>query len=184
MADDLDTITKLEIYKLVISRYRMMINEKESHSVSEIRQKVSPYTDFIKNLRERIINELPKYDYHSDFLTAVQKAISYVQRIHTCEFAFNFWVDFVEMDQLKIGTSMDKALLFAALLRSFESEDVRILVTKKGKVFVKFGWKTLSYFFVPESGSLLAGPDGLKIFTDDPLSYSFSDLAYENFEEQ
>ena len=183
MADDLNAKTKLEIYKLVINRYMDLINEKESCSISEIRQKVSPYNDFIRKMRDSILSDIAPYDHKRHFFTAAQRAMSYIRGVRTCEFAFSFWMDFNEMDKLKIATSMDKAILLAALLRSLESEDVRVLVTKKGRVFVRFLWNSTSHLFAPESGSLLLGKDSLKIFSDDPLAYSFNDLVYENYEE-
>ena len=183
MADDLNAKTKLEIYKLVINRYMDLINEKESCSISEIRQKVSPYNDFIRKMRDSILSDIAPYDHKRHFFTAAQRAMSYIRGVRTCEFAFSFWMDFNEMDKLKIATSMDKAILLAALLRSLESEDVRVLVTKKGRVFVRFLWDSTSHLFAPGSGSLLLGKDSLKIFSDDPLAYSFNDLVYENYEE-
>lgn len=184
MADELDDRTKLEIYKLVLGRYRSLIGEKESKSISEIRQRVSPYNDFIRGVRERLLQDIAPYSYNHHFLAAAQKAISYVGTIRTCEFSFNFYVDFREMDELRIGTALDKAMYLAAILRSLESEDVRVVVTRRGKAFVRYLYKDASFTFVPESGSVLSGEDSMKLFSEDPLAYSFSDLLYENYEDQ
>ena len=184
MADDLDAKTKLELYRLVINRYRDVINEKESCSISEIRQKVSPYNDFIRKMRDSILSDIVPYVHKKHFFSAAQRAISYVREVRTCEFAFSFWMDFKEIDELKIATSMDKAILLAALLRSLESEDVRVLVTKKGRAYVRFSWNGTTHLFAPDSGSLLLGKDSLDIFSEDHISYSFNDLVYENYEEQ
>jgi hypothetical protein len=184
MADELDAKTKLEIYKLVLSRYRALINERESKSISEIRQRVSPYNDFIRRLRERLLQDIIPYSYSHHFPMAAQKAISYINAIRTCEFAFNFYVEFAEMDDLRIGTAFDKAMLLAAILRAFESEDARVLVTRRGKPYVRFQSNGSSSIYVPDSGSVLAGEDAMKLFSEDPLSYSFSDLVYENHEDQ
>lgn len=175
---ELDEKTKLDIYRLVLNRYKDVINEKESHSISEVRQKVSPYNDFIRKLRERILERIIGYDYQKDFITAVQEASLYLRTIRTCEFAFAFWMDFEDMDKLKVGTAMDKAILFAALLRSLGSEDVRVVVTKSGKPYVRF---SAEYLLVPDTGSLLVGEDATEIFSKDPPSYSFNDLIYENY---
>jgi hypothetical protein len=183
MADDLDTQTKLEVYKLVLGRYRDLITEKESRSISEIRQRVSPYNDFIRRLRDSMLADTVPYVYKSHFFSAAQRAMAYVRNIRTCEFAFTFWMDFKEMEQLKIATAMDKAILFAALLRSFESEDAKVLVTKKGRAFVRFAWNGTQYLFSPENGSLLVGEDSMNAFPDDPVAYAFNDLVYENYEE-
>lgn len=184
MAEELDAKTKLDIYRVVIGRYKDLIGEKETRSISEIRQRVSPYNDFIRGLRSRLLQDIAPYSYNHHFLAAAQKAVSYVGGIRTCEFAFTFYVDFREMDELRIGTAFDKAMLFAAILRSLESEDVRVLVTRRGRAFVKYGYAGSSYLFVPSSGSVMAGEDAMKLFSEDPPAYSFSDLAYENFEDQ
>lgn len=183
MADDMDPKAKLEIYKLVLGRYKDLITEKESRSISEIRQRVSPYADFIRKVRDSFVSDMVPYVYDTQFFTAAQRAMSYVRGIRTCEFAFTFWMDFTEMDSLKFGTSMDKAILLAALLRSLESPDARVLVTKKGVPFVRFGWNGAQHFFSTDSGSLLMGADAMKLFADDPVAYAFNDLVYENYEE-
>jgi len=184
MAEELDPSTKLEIYKLVLSRYKDLITEKESLSISEIRQKVSPYNDFVRKMRDSLLIDMVPYDPRQNFLTGAERAMDLIRKIKTCEFAFTFWMDFKEMDSLKIATSMDKAILLAALLRSLESEDAKVLVTKKGRALVRFSYKGVPYLFVPESGSLLMGDDAMRLITDDPLAYAFSDLIYENYEEQ
>lgn len=184
MADELDPEIKLRIYTLVLGRYKDLISEKETRSITETRARVSPYNDYIRKMRERMLSDIVPYDPRRDFLVASGRAIDYVRSIRTCEFAFTFWMDFPEMEELKIGTAMDKAILLAALLRSFESEDARVLVTKKGRALVRFSWKGAPYLFNSGSGSLLAGEDASRLFTDDPVAYSFSDLIYENYEDQ
>ncbi len=184
MADELDAQTKLEIYKLVLSRYRSLISEKESLSISEIRQKVSPYNDFIRKKRDSMLADMVPYDSRNHFFIAAERAMDYVRKIKTCEFAFTFWMDFSEIESLKVATALDKAILLAALLRSFESEDARVLVSRKGRSFVRFSYKGSPYMFIPESGSLLMGDDAMKLLSEDPIAYCFSDLVYENYEEQ
>lgn len=183
MAEDMEPKAKLEIYKLVLSRYKDLISEKESRSISEIRQRVSPYNDFIRKMRDSFVSDMVPYVFSSQFFVAAQRAMAYVRNIRTCEFSFTFWMDFGEMDGLGFGTSMDKAILLAALLRSLESPDARVLVTKKGLAFVKFSWNAAQYVFAPENGSLLAGGDAMRVFADDPAAYSFNDLVYENYED-
>ena len=179
----MDAATKLEIYKLVLARYKDLINEKESRSISEIRQRVSPYNDFVRKMRDSMLTDMVPYVPKTQFFIAAQRAMSYIGSIRTCEFSFTFWMDFNEMDSLKFGTAMDKSILLAALLRSFESEDAKVLVSGKGKTFVKFSHGGTQYLFVTESGSVLVGDDSMKTFADDPVSYAFNDLVYENYDE-
>jgi hypothetical protein len=184
MAEDLDPGTKLEIYKLVLGRYKSLIGEKESLSITEIRQKVSPYNDYIRGLREAMLKDIIPYDPRLHFMSAAERAMDHVRRLRTCEFAFTFWMSFAEMERLQVGTAMDKAILLAALLRSFESPDARVLVSRRGRAFVRFSWKGTPYLFSPESGSLLAGDDAMSLLSADPIAYCFNDLTYENYEEQ
>ncbi len=183
MGEELDAGTLLAIYKLVLSRYKDLINEKESRSVSEIRAKVSPYTDFIRKKRDELMRDTAPYDYSRHFPTALNRSISYLRSIRTCEFAFSFWLSFEEMDSVKVATAMDKAILLAALLRSFESPDAKVVVTRTGRWFVGFSFNGLNHVVVPASGSLLTGEDATGLFAKDPQSYAFNDLAYENYEE-
>lgn len=184
MADDLGADTKLAVYKLVLGRYKDLISERESRSISEIRQRVSPYGDFVRKVRDRMLADMVPYDPGRNLMAAAERAMEYVRGIRTCEFAFTFWMEFAEMDSLRIGTAMDKAILLAALLRSLEAEDARVLVTRKGRALVRFFWKGEPHVFVPESGSLLVGRDAAGFPPEDPIAYSFNDLLYENYEEQ
>ncbi|MFH0737328.1 MAG: hypothetical protein V1827_01620 [Candidatus Micrarchaeota archaeon] len=183
MADELDAETKLAVYALALGRYKDLISEKESRNISEIRARVSPYNDFIRRLRDSFIADMVPYEPGRHFLDAAERAMDYVRRIRTIEFAFTFWMDFSEMEKLKVATAMDKAILLAALLRSLESEDARVLVTKKGKAMVRFTFKTASYMFLAESGSLLMGDDASRLVSDDPISYSFNDTVFESYDE-
>lgn len=183
MAEELDAETKLTVYALVLSRYKRLIGEKESRSISEIRHKVSPYNDFIRKKRDVFIRDMIPYNPATQFMYAAERAIDYVRKIKTIEFAFTFWMEFEEIDRLKVATAMDKAILLAALLRSLECRDVRVLVSKKGKPSVRFSWGNLTYIFIPESGSLLMENDALKFISNDPVAYSFNDLVYENYED-
>jgi hypothetical protein len=181
--EGMDTTSKLELYKLIVSRYKDLINEKESRSISEIRARVSPYNDSIRKTRDSMLKDMVPYVPKSQFFVAAERAMDYVRSIRTCEFAFAFWLDFSEMDSLKFGTAMDKSIYLAALLRAFGSEDAKVLVSRKGKAFVRFSYEAALYIFATESGSLLVGEDAMKVFAEDPLAYSFNDLVYENFEE-
>ncbi|MBI5228325.1 hypothetical protein HY988_07060 [Candidatus Micrarchaeota archaeon] len=183
MTDELDDKTKLSLYRLVINRYKNMVNEKESRSISEIRQLVSPYNPFIEKFRDTLISDIVPYVYQNHFFMAATKAISYVREIKTCQFAFNFWMSFEEMTSLRVGTAMDKAIFLAALLRAYGSENAKVIVSKKGKIYVRFAYEEKNYLVPAESGSLLSGDDTTLPFGDDPILYSFNDLVYENYED-
>lgn len=183
MPDEMDEKTKLKLYMLIVNRYKDMISKQEEHSVSEIRQRISPYDDQLKSIRDRLIKDIGPYEYDKHFFQAVQRILDYIRNIKTVRFLLTFWMSFEEIDELKVAGVMDKALLLAALLRSLDSKDVKVMVTKSEHVFVGFTWRGDNHLIVPESGSLLAREDSTKMFADDPLAYSFSDLFYESYEE-
>lgn len=183
MPGELDPETKLNIYMLMVNRYKDLIREKETKSVSELRQRVSPHGDQLKKIRKKLIPDTELFSYERDFQSAVQRAIAYMKEIKTCQFMIPFWMEFNEIDELKVAGVMDKAILMAALIRSFGSENALVKVTKKNKIYVAFSWHDSDYLFVPETGSLLAGDDANNAFRDDPVAYVFNDLTYENYEE-
>jgi hypothetical protein len=180
---DGDLETKLRIYSLIVNRYKDLIGEKEDRSISEIRQRVSPYNDFIKNLKERFIQDMKPYDYNKHFFSATQRVINYMREIKDCEFLITFWMTFEEMEQLKAADTMDKAILMAALLRSLGSEDAKVYVTHSKRVFVGFNWNKMPYLVDPRNSGMLSGPEADNAFIKDKLSYIFSDLHFESFEE-
>jgi len=182
---DSDLETKLRVYMLITNRYKDLIAEKEDRSISEIRQRVSPYNnEFLKSLKERLLRDMKFYEYNKDFFTAMQRALNYIREIHNFEFLITFWMSFEEIDQIKAADIMDKAILFAALLRSFDSQDARVYVTKSKRVFVGFNWNKMPYLVDIRSGSLIGGPDADNAFIKDPLAYVFSDLHFESFEDE
>jgi hypothetical protein len=183
MMDEPNDEKRLRLYELIMQRYKDLINEKEEKSVSQIRQKITPYDEYIKSLKEKLIEDLLPYEYDKHFFLAVQKTIEYVKKIETSKLGLTFWMDFEKIDEIKSAGAMDKALLLTTLLRSLDSKDAKVIVSKSGKIYVGFSWNEEKYLIVLDSGSLLAGEDSIKAFEADPMAYSFSDLFYESYEE-
>ena len=179
----IDNETKLKIYMLIVSRYKQSISEKEQKSITEIRERCSPYNDFIKKLKERLVGEVVNYSYEQDFLHAVERILEYSRSIKNFELLIQFWMNFEEIDEIKAANTLDKAILIVALLRVFCSEKARVLVTKNKRNYAGFEYKDKRYLITPETGSLLVGEDAEKIIQNDPLAYSFSDLLFESYEE-
>jgi hypothetical protein len=183
MMEEEKSDSTLKLYELIVERYKDTINSSEEKSVSEIRQKITPYEEYIKTLRDKLVEDLLPYEYQKHFFLAVQKTIEYVKKIETMKLGFTFWMDFEKIDEMKIASAMDKALLLTTLLRSLDSKDAKVIVSKSGKIFVGFSAQEENYIIVLESGSLLAGEDVAKAFEEDPIAYAFSDLFYESYEE-
>ena len=179
----IDNETKLKIYMLIVSRYKQSISEKEQKSITEIRQRCSPYSDFIKKLKERLVGEVINYSYENDFLHAVERVLDYARSIKNFELLIPFWMNFEEIDEIKAASPIDKAVLIVALLRVFGSESARVFVTKSKRNYASFEYKEKKYIIIPESGSLLVGDDADKTIREDPLAYAFSDLLFESYED-
>lgn len=172
---------KLKLYELIISRYREKIEESENRGISELRTRISPYNEFVKQLNERLCSELTPYEYEKHFPIAVQKAIEYIKSIKNIELPVTFWLEFETIDELKAGNLIDQALLLTSLLRSFGSQNAKIFITKSKKVYVGYSWKDEQYLINPESGSLLRGEDVQTVFFNDSVLYTFSDLCFETY---
>ncbi|MFH1221950.1 MAG: hypothetical protein V1492_02595 [Candidatus Micrarchaeota archaeon] len=176
----MDDRKRAAIYLLMLGRYKDLINEKETKTITEIRSLINPRHPFIEQLRKKMIPE--DYSYEKNFSTALSKAVEYMRAIETCEFAVSFWMTFEEMDKLEAADTPNKSLLFASLLRSFGAESTRVLVTKSGAYYVTFLYDGRNYLFSPKNNSLLAGDDVSKLLAEDSPRHSFNDVVYENFE--
>lgn len=175
-----DLETKLKLYTLIVSRYKDLISEKENRSISETRQRISPYSDFIKNLKSSFTG--PNYKYPDNFPSSLQKILDYVSSIKNFEFKLTFWLTFEEMDKLKAGDLLDKALLCASLLRSLDSENVKVVITTSNTPYVCFDWKSENHLINLSTTSLLKGNDVDEIFKKDKVVFAFSDLFFDQYE--
>lgn len=184
MEDEVESEIRLKIYELIISKYRDKIEESEHKSVSELRERISPHNEFVKQLNGRLSSGLEPYEYEKHFAAAVQNCLSYIKGIKNIKLPVSFWIDFETMDKLKAGDLTDQALLLVSLLRSFGSQTAKVIITKSGKVYVGYEWAGGQHLANPESGSLLSGDDVQKIFSADPMAYAFSDLYFESYGEE
>lgn len=174
----------LKIYELILSRYKEKIEENEHKSISELRSRISPYNDFVKQLNGQLCADLKPYEYEKHFPIALEKCIEYIRKMKNIELPVNFWMDFKIMDELKAGDVIDIALLLTSLLRSFDSPTAKMYITKTKKVYVGYEWKGEQHLINLESGSVLSGEDVQKTFADDPVVYAFSDLYFETCGEE
>lgn len=178
-----DNETLLRLYETIVQRYKSLISEKESRSITELRQRCSPYGDFIKKTREQLVKDINIYDYGKHFLQAVEKSLEHIREIKSFEPNLTFWLSFEEISEIKAASAFDKSLLLCALLRALGSESVRVAATKHGKNYVLFDYNNDKYAVSIENCSLLAGEDSMKPFAEDKMIYSFNDLMFESYEE-
>lgn len=180
---NIDAETKLKFYDLVVSRYKNIISEKESKSISDIREKCAPYSKFIEELTKQILHEIKDYEYENNFLQALEKVLEYIKTIRILDLNFDFWLSFEDIDKLKAATAIDKSMLLCSLIRYLGSENCIVVVTKSKANYISLEYKSEKYLINPVSGSILKGEDIMQLFQKDAMSYSFSDLSYESYEE-
>ncbi|MEM3075675.1 MAG: hypothetical protein QW590_02535, partial [Candidatus Bilamarchaeaceae archaeon] len=70
---------KLKLYLLILNRYKELINEKETRTIGEIKERIKPHHPFIENMKSSLI---PK-DYKCDFAVVLSKLLSFMSRIET-----------------------------------------------------------------------------------------------------
>lgn len=175
----MDDKKKIAIYLLMLNRYKEIINEKETKTITEIRSTVKPHQPFLEHLIKRILPEWPALGQ----LDAINRIIGYFKTIEMCEFTVTFWLKPEEIDELRVADSPNKALLFVAILRNLGIENTKIYITKSGAYYAGFSLDGKNYLFLPKNNSLLENEDIAKIFAEDPPSCAFNDIIYENFEE-
>ncbi len=175
----MDDRKKAAIYLLMLNRYRDMINEKETKTITEIRAMVAPHQPFVDSIIRRIIPEWPQCGKNA----ALERTIGYFRSIEACEFALTFWLKPEEMDELRVADQANKSILFASVLRSLDFDDTKVYVTKSGLYYVGFHLENKNYLFVARTNALVSGEGVSRILADDPPRYAFNDLVYEVFEE-
>ncbi|MGB9719477.1 MAG: hypothetical protein ACPL06_02695 [Candidatus Anstonellales archaeon] len=176
------TEKECELYRLIVMRYKELIEKSEDKTITEIRAMVSPYNDFVQKKKEELLSSLPSYNPEKDFFSAMQKAIEYIKSIENIEMPIKFWLGFEELDRLKAGDVYNQALLLASLFRALDGKDVLVYSTEKGNFYVGFSWQGLRYVVNPANGAMFIGEDIAKLFQEDKPMYSFSDLAFESFD--
>lgn len=181
---DLDSELRLKIYECILRRHQKLISEKEDISITDLRHRISPYTDFIRGLRIKLLKDLQPYEPKAHFFSALEKVLVYTRSIHPIQFSFNFWMDFGDIDSIKAAPVLDRTLLLAALIRSLEAENVKAILTRANKPYVHFEWNGERYLLDGATTSLLKGEDVQKPFANDPAAYAFSDLFFESYEEE
>jgi hypothetical protein len=176
---NMDDKKKAAVYLLMLNRYRDLINERETKTITEIRSMVKPRQPYVEILLKRIIPEWPQIG----AMEAIERLVGYLRSVETCEFALTFWMKPEEMDELRVADQANKSILFAAFLRSLGFEKVKVFVMKSGSYYVWFFLNNEEYLFLPKNNMLIKGEEISKLFAEDSPRYAFSDLSYESFEE-
>ncbi|MEM4336258.1 MAG: hypothetical protein QXY61_04585 [Candidatus Anstonellales archaeon] len=171
-----------ELYRLIVMRYKELIEKSEDKTITEVRAMISPYNEFIQKKKAELLSDFPSYDPEKDFFSIAQKAIEYIKGIENIEMPVKFWLSFEELDRLRAGNVYNQSILLASLFRALDGKDVLVYATEKGNFYVGFSWQGLRYAVNPENGAMFIGEDVSKLFQEDRPMYAFSDLVFESFD--
>jgi hypothetical protein len=180
-----DLKLQLELYKLVVERYKKFIEDSESKTIAELRQLVRPLDSTITELKISIQDRFHPYLYQDHFLKAVEAGLDIVFSWKTISMPVSFWVSFPDMARLKAADDIDRAILLCSLFRSLGSDNARVLIGKNKSAWVSFSFADKHYVVDIAHKSMNAfnpKDESLKQFMVGIL-YSFNDREYEDFSE-
>jgi hypothetical protein len=171
------------IYKMILDRYRDMIEEHETRSVADLKAAITPHDPKIQQMREKLIEPFHPYIYEEHFYEAAKMACAYVSSFRTVSVPISFWLSFADMQELMAGDEIDKAILMCCLLRSLGSNSSKVFVTDTKSAYVLFQFGSKS--FVATHEGLVEKESGEQAISslNGKVLYSFNDKEYEDFQD-
>jgi len=178
-----DAIIKL--YRLIIDRYRDIIEVRETKSVSDLQRMIQPRDEIILKIRDSITEGFHPYVYEENFLQAAQAAFNAVSSFRTVSSPVSFWLSFSDMQALSSGEEIDKSIFLCSLLRALGSENAKVFVTDPKAAQVLFQFNGKSFIADCENPQLMEKASGAEALSSlkGKLLYSFNDKEYEDFQE-
>ncbi|MCX8174703.1 MAG: hypothetical protein N3E51_00655 [Candidatus Micrarchaeota archaeon] len=176
---------RLRLYKLIIERYRDMIEDCERKTVTDLKGLIAPNSEPIAKIRDSIISDFHPYIFEQHFPEASKMAFSYVSSFRTISPPVSFWLTFSDMQELMAGDEIDKSILLCSLLRSLGCENAKVLVTDSKKAYVLFehqGRSFVANHSQKELSSYESSQQALSSLSGKAL-YAFNDKEYEDFQE-
>ena len=184
-AGESEDALRLKVFRLIIDRYRELIEAQEQRSVSDLKGAVQPGNESIMAMRESLTSGFHPYVHAEHFPQAARMAFEYVSSFRTLSLPVSFWLDFSEMQSLMAGDEIDKSILLCSLLRSLGSESAKVVVTDSRNAYAVFEFGGRSFVADHSKSQLLEAPSGkdaMASLSGKPL-YSFNDREYEDFQE-
>lgn len=180
-----DDEIRLKLYKLIIERYREMIEQGESRSVADLKAMVDPHHEKLKEIRESITEGFHPYVYEEHFLQAAKMCFEYLSSFRTIAAPVSFWLSFSDMQELMAGDEIDKSILLCSLLRSLGSESAKVFLTDSRNSYVLFQFGGKSFVADHSQHTLAAKETGEEALASlkGKILYSFNDKEYESFTE-
>jgi len=176
---------RLKLYKLIIDRYRDMIEQGETRSVSDLKAMIMPHHEKIALLREAITGGFHPFVYEEHFLQAAKMCFEHVSSFKTISAPVSFWLEFAEMQVLMAGDEIDKSILLCSLLRSLGSQNAKVFMTDSRNSYVLFQFAGKSYVADYSQKELVEKETGEAALESlkGKIIYSFNDKEYESFQE-
>jgi hypothetical protein len=110
---------KIQLYQLLVSRYKDHIESNETKTVPDVKSLVQPTNSNITPIIQKIKAE------NKDFLKQYQAAYEFVDEIHSVPFiGATLWLSIKEMLDNKVADYEDKAILLCSLLRGLGANAV------------------------------------------------------------
>ena len=176
---------RLKLYKLIIDRYRDMIEQGETRSVSDLKAMIMPHHEKIAELRESITGGFHPFVYEEHFLQAAKMCFEHVSSFKTISAPVSFWLEFAEMQSLMAGDEIDKSILLCSLLRSLGSQNAKVFMTDSRNSYVLFQFTGKSFIADYSQKELVEKETGEAALSSlkGKIIYSFNDKEYESFQE-
>jgi len=179
---------KLRMYELILGRYKDIIEQRESKTVTDLKALVKPNDEVVVRKRAEMTEKLRPYLFEQHFLGVAEEAHKFVKSIRTYVLPVDFWLSPKEVLELRGGDPMDKAIFLCSLLIALENLDSYVVAgTNKGiKIAVGFKFNNEWHFLDPVSDQRIKGQKEelvQKWFGDMSRVYEFNDKEYSVLKE-
>lgn len=120
-----------ELFKLLLSRYKDVIADKESKTVQDIKAMVQPRNQRVEDMADDIKKKFPKYDPRQNILRAAEIAYNRISgEIHSVPSpGIDFWLSISEILENKVSDYEDKAILLCSIFKALDGE-ASVLITE------------------------------------------------------
>jgi hypothetical protein len=179
---------KLKLYELIFHRYKDMIEQRESKTVTDLKALIKPSDETIVRKKAELTDKIRPYIFEQHFLEAAEEAHKLVRTIRTYVLPVDFWLSPKEVLELRGGDPMDKAVFLCSLLIALENAESYVVAgTNKGiKIAVAFKFNNEWHLLDPISAQHVKGKKEDLVqqwFGDMNRVYEFNDKEYSLLKE-
>ena len=175
MAEDKEEEIKCMVYKILTVRYKDLIAKNEEKSLSDLKQKASPFSDEVTEIYTNIVQDANN---DAEKFTSI---LRHLRHISVVNIAIPFYLSFKDIETYKFATPVDKAILGTALLRR-AGLDAKVYITRNN-TYIGYNMDNTPMLLNVVSMHILQGKDADDAFMKDPLRFVFNDRYSEVFEQ-